>query len=86
MNHGALYEPIMEIMGVDRLDPGPQIYVMKTLKSRQATIFKMVHCPFWDDDNWVVATQIFVYFHPYLGKLMIQIDEYFWDGLKPPTR
>ena len=53
---------------------------MKTQKSRQATIFKKVQRPFWDDDNWVVATQIFVYVHPYLGKLMIQIDNIFEMG------
>ena len=35
--------------------------------------------------TWVVVSNM-VYFHPYLGKWyeMIQSDEYFSDGLKPP--
>ena len=36
-------------------------------------------------EDWVVATQIFFIFTPIPGE-MIQFDEYFSNGLKPPTR
>ena len=35
--------------------------------------------------NWVVATQIFFYFHPYLGRFPFW-RFFFSKGLKPPTR
>ena len=38
----------------------------------------------WNHHLDIVVSSIF-YFHPYLGKWLIQFDWYFSDGLKPPT-
>ena len=54
---------------------------------------KVVHGPNWPsafDINYMICKILaggfnFFYFRPYLGTEMIQFDQYFSNGLKPPT-